>query len=256
MISSAFWRDRPVFIAGHTGFRGAWLSIALERLAARATGYGLNPEAGSVYDLADAGAGLCDVRGDVNDSALLDGALRAADPEIAFHFTPVALRRALAEAAAGAPALQASIVAAPDRRRRARREARQPRTQGRTYWVYCAATTCAAATSAPETTQGSMHVLDEIYAFLLLAEIACEGADSIARDWAFAEPADAAAIGWSPLLDAAEAARWSAEWNAAVARGADMAAFTRAQVDAYLGQRVRFVSPFTRAAAALDRSAA
>ena len=38
MISSAFWRDRSVFVTGHTGFKGAWLSSILERVTARTTG--------------------------------------------------------------------------------------------------------------------------------------------------------------------------------------------------------------------------
>nr|HMN72051.1 NAD-dependent epimerase/dehydratase family protein [Rhodoblastus sp.] len=86
MIDSSFWRDRRVFVTGHTGFKGAWLSLMLERLCARVTGYGLAPATEpSLYELARAGENLCDVRGDVCDAAMLDGALRAADPDIVIH---------------------------------------------------------------------------------------------------------------------------------------------------------------------------
>ena len=75
MIDSSFWRERRVFVTGHTGFKGAWLSLILERLCARVTGYGLAPATDpSLYELARAGENLCDVRGDVCDAAMLDGA--------------------------------------------------------------------------------------------------------------------------------------------------------------------------------------
>ena len=86
MIDSSFWRERRVFLTGHTGFKGAWLSLMLERLCARTTGFGLAPATTpSLYDLARAGENLCDVRGDICDAAMLHGALRAADPDIVIH---------------------------------------------------------------------------------------------------------------------------------------------------------------------------
>ena len=38
-----FWRDRRVLVTGHTGFKGAWLSLWLRRLGARVTGFALPP---------------------------------------------------------------------------------------------------------------------------------------------------------------------------------------------------------------------
>lgn len=38
-----FWRDKRVFITGHTGFKGGWLSLWLTSMGAKVTGYGLAP---------------------------------------------------------------------------------------------------------------------------------------------------------------------------------------------------------------------
>jgi len=40
----AFWRKRRVFLTGHTGFKGSWLSTFLQVLGAETTGYALAPE--------------------------------------------------------------------------------------------------------------------------------------------------------------------------------------------------------------------
>ena len=43
VVNVAFWRDRSVFITGHTGFKGSWLSIWLQEAGARVHGYALQP---------------------------------------------------------------------------------------------------------------------------------------------------------------------------------------------------------------------
>ena len=46
-INSNFWKNKNVFITGHTGFKGSWLSIWLEYMGANVTGYSLKPESSS-----------------------------------------------------------------------------------------------------------------------------------------------------------------------------------------------------------------
>jgi len=44
VVDPAFWRGRSVFVTGHTGFKGAWLTRWLGRMGAHVTGYALAPE--------------------------------------------------------------------------------------------------------------------------------------------------------------------------------------------------------------------
>ena len=90
------YTGRRVFLTGHTGFKGAWLSLWLARLGARVTGYALPPatspslfEAARVADVLEAHH-LADVR----DGAALTHAMQAASPEIVFHLAAQPLVRA------------------------------------------------------------------------------------------------------------------------------------------------------------------
>lgn len=86
VIDSSFWRRRRVFVTGHTGFKGAWLSLMLARLNAETTGYALAPPTHpSLFELLSVGDTLEDVRGDINDFESLRRAMVAADPEIVIH---------------------------------------------------------------------------------------------------------------------------------------------------------------------------
>ena len=39
-----FWKNKKVFLTGHTGFKGSWFSILLDILGAKVIGYSLKPE--------------------------------------------------------------------------------------------------------------------------------------------------------------------------------------------------------------------
>lgn len=43
MTNSLFWKDKRVFLTGHTGFKGSWLSLWLYAMGAEVTGYSLMP---------------------------------------------------------------------------------------------------------------------------------------------------------------------------------------------------------------------
>ncbi len=43
LVTPAFWRGRRVFVTGHTGFKGGWLSLWLQHLGAEVFGYALPP---------------------------------------------------------------------------------------------------------------------------------------------------------------------------------------------------------------------
>ena len=38
-----FWKNKKVFVTGHTGFKGSWLTLLLKSVGAKVVGYGLNP---------------------------------------------------------------------------------------------------------------------------------------------------------------------------------------------------------------------
>ena len=43
LLNRSFWKGRRVFLTGHTGFKGSWLSLWLNALGAEVTGYALDP---------------------------------------------------------------------------------------------------------------------------------------------------------------------------------------------------------------------
>lgn len=94
MISSDFWLGRRVLITGHTGLKGAWLSLMLARLNAAVTGYALAPPSdANAFDSLGAAALLADRRGDICDRSSLQAAMDEAQPEIVFHLAAQSLVR-------------------------------------------------------------------------------------------------------------------------------------------------------------------
>jgi CDP-glucose 4,6-dehydratase len=92
---AAFWRDRRVLLTGHTGFKGAWLTLWLHRLGAKVTGIAL-PPATTPNLYTEAGfAALCESHFcDICDATALADLIRAARPEIVLHLAAQPLVRA------------------------------------------------------------------------------------------------------------------------------------------------------------------
>lgn len=94
LVNPSFWRGRRVFITGHTGFKGAWLSFMLSELGAELSGLALPPEPGpnlhNVLGISGRGRFLY---ADINDRDALSAKLAAERPEIVFHLAAQALVR-------------------------------------------------------------------------------------------------------------------------------------------------------------------
>ncbi|SMH41312.1 CDP-glucose 4,6-dehydratase [Azospirillum agricola] len=86
-IDMSFWRDRRVFVTGHTGFKGSWLVFWLGTLGARVTGYALAPPTDpNLFDIAGVATDTAGhILADVRDEARLRDALAEAKPEVVFH---------------------------------------------------------------------------------------------------------------------------------------------------------------------------
>lgn len=81
-----FWKGKRVFVTGHTGFKGSWLSLWLQSMGAELTGYALAPEQETnMFSMAHVADGMHSVIGDIRDLEGLCSAMTDARPEIVLH---------------------------------------------------------------------------------------------------------------------------------------------------------------------------
>jgi len=80
------FRGRSVFVTGHTGFKGSWLSLWLAKLGANVTGYALAPPTDpSNFELSNVQDVIRHIEADVRDFATLRAALERAAPDVVLH---------------------------------------------------------------------------------------------------------------------------------------------------------------------------
>lgn len=89
-----FWHGKRVLLTGHTGFKGAWLALWLQRLGAEVTGFALAPDTTpSLYALAGLADSMDSHIGDIRDPRLVRDTVRGARPDIVLHLAAQALVR-------------------------------------------------------------------------------------------------------------------------------------------------------------------
>ncbi|MFZ3231105.1 MAG: CDP-glucose 4,6-dehydratase [Pseudobdellovibrio sp.] len=93
MVSS-FWKNKKVFLTGHTGFKGSWASLWLLKAGANLTGYSLGlPTNPSLFDELKIADQMNSIFSDVRDLDKIKSAVKEAKPEIIIHMAAQPLVR-------------------------------------------------------------------------------------------------------------------------------------------------------------------
>ena len=91
-LFNEIYKDKTVFITGHTGFKGSWLSLWLIEMGAKVIGYSLDaPTSPSHFDLLD--LDMTSIIGDISDLHKLNSVMAEYKPEIVFHLAAQPLVR-------------------------------------------------------------------------------------------------------------------------------------------------------------------
>src|SRR5262245_62123810 len=86
MFNRSFWTNRKVFLTGHTGFKGSWLSLWLDSLGAKVTGYALDPPTlPNLFEQARVAEVIRSITGDIRDFPRLKSVLAECKPHVVIH---------------------------------------------------------------------------------------------------------------------------------------------------------------------------
>jgi CDP-glucose 4,6-dehydratase len=99
MFQAEFWASQRVLLTGHTGFKGSWMTLWLERLGAQVFGFALPPDqTPNLYSRLEPFATLTSAYGDVRNLYELQTVVEKAKPTVAVHMAAQPLvRRSYAE---------------------------------------------------------------------------------------------------------------------------------------------------------------
>lgn len=94
-VDPAFWKNKRVFLTGHTGFKGGWLSLWLSSMGAKVIGYALAPNTNpSFFEVASVARDLDQSHiADIRHLEKLQKTMAEAKPEIVIHMAAQPLVR-------------------------------------------------------------------------------------------------------------------------------------------------------------------
>lgn len=94
-VNPAFWRGKRVFLTGHTGFKGSWLSLWLQSLGAQVHGMALEPPTTpNLFTVSRVAYGMAShTIGNIRDLAMVQQTVQASQPDIIIHMAAQPLVR-------------------------------------------------------------------------------------------------------------------------------------------------------------------
>lgn len=93
-VSPSFWMGKKVFLTGHTGFKGSWMSLWLQNMGAILKGYSLEIETNpSLFKIADVGSEMESEIGDIRNLDTLTKSMISFNPDIVIHMAAQPLVR-------------------------------------------------------------------------------------------------------------------------------------------------------------------
>ena len=93
-VNPQFWKGKRVFVTGHTGFKGSWLSLWLQLMGAEVKGFSLTPPTQpALFEVAKVGDNMQTEIGDIRNLQQLSQSIRAFNPDVLLHLAAQPLVR-------------------------------------------------------------------------------------------------------------------------------------------------------------------
>jgi CDP-glucose 4,6-dehydratase len=94
LMNPIFWSGKKVLVTGHTGFKGSWLSLWLQKLGASVIGYSLPaPTDPSLFDVAHVAKDMVSIVGDIRELEHIQAVMTEHQPDIVIHMAAQPLVR-------------------------------------------------------------------------------------------------------------------------------------------------------------------